>query len=144
MTQLQRLTQTPQEIDVAGKKYKLAPLQLVHYAQLEEWAQRQPYAILKGKVDSVSALEIDGKLKKQKISELIDKAEVDSKDPKVIEAAQESTSGFVKQIQLSLSVHHPEVTEDTVRDILKAFSLVELKHAYDRVCTVTDEEAKNE
>jgi len=144
MTQLQRLTQAPQEIDVDGKKYKLAPLQLVHYAQLEEWAQRQPYAALKAKVDSINGLDIDGKLKKQKISELMDRAEADSKDPKVIDGHQETTGGFVKQIQLSLSVHHPEVTEDSVRDILKKFSIVELKHAYDRVCTVSDEEAKND
>lgn len=136
---LQRMSKTPMELDVSGHIYKLAPLELRHLAELESWAERQPFVRLKTKFDAIEGVPISDAARDTMVAE----ADRISSDPILRLEEVQSFVGIMKALRLSLSIHHPKLNDKEFNQILKAYPVQRLKEMLDDLTDIPEDEAKN-
>ena len=137
--ELRRLAKTGKVIEVNGKEYKLSPLELRHLAELEEWAEREPFRRLKEKIE----LARDAGASENAIDHMTERAYEDSKSPYFRGSLIESIAGIRKSIGMALSINHPKLSDKDVHTIIDSVGMDTLKDMVDDLSDLSEEESKN-
>jgi len=98
------------EVQVAGQTYKLAPLTLGQFAELEGWARRLPFAELSGQLEAIT----DRKLRERMEPDLRRAAIEAARDPERIGAALSSLGAVRLMFGMMLRRHHPKADADAL------------------------------
>lgn len=134
---LRVLTKTPVELLIGEKKYKMAPLQLDQVAALDEWAEQQPFERLNKRFAKFPDL-----FTETQKSEQIEDAGRIAADPLNRATEVGSLAGVVKALELSLSIHHPNISRQEIVEIVKVYSIEQLTALLNKFSEKEDSDKK--
>ena len=129
---LAQMTKRSVSIEVGDKKYKLAPLELKQLTLMDQWAAKQAFARLQ---DISGVIELTEKQKDR----LVDKAYADSSDAFTRGQEIGSLPGMMKAVQLSFSIHHPDMTDEEFDKIMSAYPLEKLAELLQQMSEIKSE-----
>lgn len=98
------------EVTIAGQSYKLAPLTLGQFAELEAWARRLPFAELSGQLEAIT----DRKLRERMEPQLRAAAIAAANDRERIAESMNSLGAVRLMFGMMLRKHHPKADADAL------------------------------
>jgi len=119
---LQNMAATPVSLEVAGKVYKLAPLTLSQYAELEKWAKLAPFRDLRARLDAVG-----DSIPPEIRADWAKEAATASKDRGAIAQAMNSLEGLQFVFRQCLRAGTPGVTDAEIDSVLSIQGLQALE-----------------
>ena len=120
---LQTMCSTPLEIEANGKTYKLSPLTLESYSEMEAWAMQQPFKEAEQKLAAIS----DKKLRARMEEKLMARAMEQSESESYIREKLNSAGAVMRTFLLMLKPNHPDATDETVRKLADVNGLLQIK-----------------
>jgi len=131
MSKLTRLTAVPVSIKLGDELYRLSPLSLKSWAVLETWAEEEAFRKAR------RLLEAAGKGAPEVITKTIwDKALAEAGGG--YSACTDTFASVAMFAFLSLKFEHPELTLDTVQDLLSTVNMEELREKLNTVNGIED------
>jgi len=138
MDVVSRMLQTPLEITMADKKYRLSPLSLKARKELEAWLRDATWQAARQETDRIKSLPaisdtIKDELMKDAVNDAIRFSRMGLGCPILT-----SADGFVKLLLASILPNHPEVTEEWLNDHLGEIDTTELEAKITELNAQTD------
>lgn len=130
---------SPLEIEHAGVTYRLKPLTLGQYADMEQWAKQQPFVELERKLVAIG----DKKLRERAKEKMLDKAIAQSDNAEWIADKMSSPEAVERLFGMMLKANHPDIEPEKVREILDIKGLVQVRAWCESLIGLDEELRKN-
>lgn len=130
---LRQMAKTPTEIEVDGKTYKMAPFELCHLAEIEQWADDRQFEKLRGKITKLEQVGLEEDALSAAVAKLVEAADAATRDPKAKAAEMQSVAGILKGVRVSLTVHHPKLSDSEFARIVKVYGMKVLETKIDKL-----------
>lgn len=122
-TPISAATAAPIEISIGNKEWKLAPITLKGFGELEQWMRSKIVSVAREAASGLSSEEYT-----LLIRTALDKAahiclmaaKKGTKEKEEIDSLMSSIDGIIKIISLSAKRNHPNITDDEVMEIIAA------------------------